>query len=237
MKNIFIILLFCFISSVLCYPQQDDSLLYKNYYDTKIEKRDFNYAKWQKIKRNLDYKEEATKDYNYNLGCNRFKGDISNPFEKINLKLIAYILVYAILIYLIIKLIKYSIADNKIKKPAPSSLIENTVLTDESIINSDIDYLIQEAIEKKNNKLLIRLYYLKILKTLKEKNIIEWSKDKSNTQYVMMLMNHQYFQTFRIATSVFEKIWYGNTEPTPSEYEIIMSHFKNFVNQAKDTNE
>jgi hypothetical protein len=82
--------------------------------------------------------------------------------------------------------------------------------SDEDISQLNFDELISSAVENKQYKLAIRYLFLKSLKLLSEKGLIELRNNKTNYQYVSEIKNNQIADVFRNATSSFEWIWYGD---------------------------
>ena len=82
--------------------------------------------------------------------------------------------------------------------------------SDEDISQLNFDELISSAIESKEHKLAIRYLFLKSLKLLSEKGLIELRNNKTNYQYLSEIKNNQIADVFRNATSSFEWIWYGD---------------------------
>jgi hypothetical protein len=82
--------------------------------------------------------------------------------------------------------------------------------SDEDISQLNFDELISSAIENKQYKLAIRYLFLKSLKLLSEKGLIELRNNKTNYQYLSEIKNNQIADLFRNTTSSFEWIWYGD---------------------------
>jgi hypothetical protein len=80
----------------------------------------------------------------------------------------------------------------------------------EDISQLNFDELINSAIETKQYKLAIRYLFLKSLKLLSEKGLIELRNNKTNYQYLSEIKSNQISEVFRNTTSSFEWIWYGD---------------------------
>src|SRR5690606_12672228 len=96
------------------------------------------------------------------------------------LKVIEYI-IYALMGILVLYwLIKFLVGENLssvfTKKAFPVFDME---LSEEQLTQVDFDALLQSAVEKKEYRLAIRYQYLKVLKTLSQKNFIEWHFEKT----------------------------------------------------------
>lgn len=104
----------------------------------------------------------------------------------------------------------------------------------ENINTIDFDAEIELAIEHKFYRKAVRLHYLKNLKALSEKQLIDWKLHKTNLDYKRELMSSPLAKPFASITNAFEKYWYGKTEVDAINYEAIRTDFLNF-NQAINT--
>jgi len=95
----------------------------------------------------------------------------------------------------------------------------------EDISQLNFDELINSAIETKQYKLAIRYLFLKSLKLLSEKGLIELRNNKTNYQYLSEIKNNQISDVFRNTTSSFEWIWYGDF---PIDENILKSSQNEF---------
>lgn len=81
---------------------------------------------------------------------------------------------------------------------------------EEDFAQLNFDELLAIAIENKNFKLATRYLFLKALKLLSEKEIIQFKNNKTNHQYLSEIKNDKISDAFRKATSNFEWVWYGD---------------------------
>lgn len=100
-------------------------------------------------------------------------------------------------------------------------MIEN----EEDISQINFDELITAAIERKDYKLAVRYLFLKSLKLLSEKELIELRNNKTNHQYLSEIKNNRISNAFQIATSRFEWIWYGDF---PVDEKVMQSSQNDF---------
>jgi len=97
--------------------------------------------------------------------------------------------------------------------------------SEEDISQINFDELIAAAAERKDYKLAVRYLFLKSLKLLSEKEIIELRNNKTNHQYLSEIKNNRISNAFQIATSRFEWIWYGDF---PVDENVMKSSQKDF---------
>lgn len=73
----------------------------------------------------------------------------------------------------------------------------------------DFEKLISDATKSGEDRLLIRYYYLWLLKKLSEKEIIEWDVEKTNSDYLYEIKNEKLKGEFSYLSYLYNYIWYG----------------------------
>ena len=150
---------------------------------------------------------------------------------KKNSKLIYLILGLACLAFVVFIILKM----NKNSLIAGESL-ENPDLNFkdlENIHEVDFDAEIANAVKASNFRLAIRLLYLKALKELSTKKLINWDASKTNLQYINELKNQNIKSQFADLTFKFEYAWYGNFSLEPVDFKIVESEFSSFYKIIK----
>lgn len=87
---------------------------------------------------------------------------------------------------------------------------------------------IEKASAAGNHRLAIRLMFLRLLKNLSEKNIIQYQHDRTNFDYLVQLKETRYYNDFFRITRNYEYSWYGQFEVSREAYQLIKSDFENF---------
>jgi hypothetical protein len=82
-----------------------------------------------------------------------------------------------------------------------------------------------------NYRLAIRLMFLRLLKDMAEKNIIQYKQDRTNFDYLLQLHDTGYYDHFFRITRNYEYSWYGQFEVGEEAYSIIRNDFKQFDRQ------
>ena len=98
--------------------------------------------------------------------------------------------------------------------------------SEEDISQLDFEELINAALARKDYKLAVRYLFLKSLKQLSEKEIIELRNNKTNYQYLSEIKNNGIFDAFKKANSRFEWIWYGNFPVDENLMKSSQNEFK-----------
>jgi hypothetical protein len=192
-----------------------------------VQKHDFNESKWKEVTRGIDYSNEKklpelqkknTKSFNF-------------PAFAGAAKIILYVLVGALLTFLIYRILKMNpgVSDKSIKKELIYSEIDEA-----DIANSpDLDLLYADAVKSKRYKLAVRVFYMMMIRELSELKLIQWRKEKTNFDYVTELTNHGLYFQFRDVTLLFERIWYGEKEISEQVFNILDPKFRIVLNEIK----
>jgi hypothetical protein len=99
---------------------------------------------------------------------------------------------------------------------------------EEDIHTIDFDKLITEAISRKDFRKAIRLHFLKLLKELSDKNIIQWKIDKTNNDYAIELAQSRYRESFSELATLYEYFWYGDFHTTEEHFREAIVKFNSF---------
>ena len=99
---------------------------------------------------------------------------------------------------------------------------------DDASANENVDEKINEAIINKNYRQAIRFMYLKTLKVLSDNDIIKLHAKSTNQDYIKQMYKHDNLAQFRQLTRIYEYVWYGEFDPSETQFEIIRSNFKSF---------
>ncbi|WP_418499845.1 hypothetical protein [Flagellimonas sp.] len=99
-------------------------------------------------------------------------------------------------------------------------------LSEQHIENIDLDSLMEEALKNGDYRLAVRYQFLKILKLLSQKNIIDWHFEKTNVDYEREIAQTQLQLEFKKASYLYENIWYGEQPIDASGYAKTDLRFK-----------
>ena len=92
---------------------------------------------------------------------------------------------------------------------------------------------IDKASEQGNYRLAVRLMFLRLLKELSEKNIIQYKQGLTNAEYLGQLSRTTYYPAFFRLTRNYEYSWYGLFDVSAEAYSIISKDFNSFSNQLR----
>lgn len=121
------------------------------------------------------------------------------------------------LIYVILRLMKVNVNMFYTGKQAATPY----GVLDEDIHTMDFDKLIQEALQRNDYRLAIRLLFLKSLKLLADKHHILWQPGKTNHDYLNELSAQNLKTGFNELNFYFEYAWYGNFTINEALYKKV----------------
>ena len=145
---------------------------------------------------------------------------------EIAMKIIAF-LVIIFVIYLIVKVIINKEGGWIFGKSAKK--IKVSEITEEDIHSMDFSSAITKAKNEKNLRLANRYYYLWLLKSFSDKEIIEWDIEKTNADYLNEISNLELKNEFQFLSYVYEHSWYGEFELTKSDFERTETTFQKLI--------
>jgi hypothetical protein len=132
----------------------------------------------------------------------------------------------------IIKLMGMDIFGGFYTKDAAKTSTKGEWLED-NIHEIDFEKEIENAINKENYKVAVRLFYLFTLKKLSDKSLIQWEINKTNHDYSHELLKttkgQQLKQEFDQATYYFEYVWYGDFKVDFRQFEEAKQLYRQFI--------
>ncbi len=145
---------------------------------------------------------------------------------EIAMKIIAF-LVIIFVIYLIVKVIINKEGGWIFGKSAKK--IKVSEITEEDIHSMDFSSAITKAKNEKNLRLANRYYYLWLLKSFSDKEIIEWDIEKTNADYLNEISNLELKNEFQFLSYVYEHSWYGEFDLTKTDFERTETTFQKLI--------
>jgi hypothetical protein len=140
--------------------------------------------------------------------------------------IISYLLAAFAIIAIIIGLIKSDIRGLFFPSRKKKNLDSSESLED--IYTIDYENLIADAIANSNYRYAIRLNYLRTLKKLSDKEIINWRIDKTNREFVKEIKANKLKSKFETMTLNFENIWYGGFAIDLEGYSELQKNYAEF---------
>lgn len=198
----------------------------ENYQQEDISERSFDEDKWQAIVNDIDYSKdlkpdkaeeetEETEEVDWNW---RSPIQFGEGFGRA----LSIALLSILGIVLLVLLLRFLLVPPKNRKLDLSEDLEISVEeVAENLETHDPRSLLEQAIDAKEYRLAVRLYYLKIIRELSLKEQIRWQRDKTNSQYLKEMRQHPLLDEFAEMTLLFERIWYGNRTIGMTDFELL----------------
>ncbi|NQY12196.1 MAG: DUF4129 domain-containing protein [Flavobacteriales bacterium] len=101
--------------------------------------------------------------------------------------------------------------------------------------DEEIDWLplIENEIELKRYKTAVRLLYLYTIKSLSDKDLITFKKDKTNREYARELEKAKLLDPFKTLTRAYNYVWFGDFRIDEQRFQQIRTQFNIFNSSAK----
>ena len=141
-------------------------------------------------------------------------------------RILVYLIGIAALILIVLGLLKIRITGIFGKSARKTGVAFEEL--NEDIHEMDFDQLVQEAVDQGNFRRAVRLHYLRSLKVLSDRELIEWRPYKTNHDYQTELRTTPWAKDFDELTRDFEYVWYGDFSLNSEEYQSVASVFKDF---------
>jgi hypothetical protein len=135
---------------------------------------------------------------------------------------------YFVLISLSVFLI-YKIFRSRFKPVFYSPLMnetENPEGIPDDIHSLVFDNLISRALSDSDFRTALRFHYLKLLRLLFDKGLVEYRKEKSNRDYQKELADSIIYKSFIRLTVIYEWAWYGKFNISSNDYSYLSPEFE-----------
>ena len=134
-----------------------------------------------------------------------------------------YVLMGLLVIYLMVRFfVNENFGSIFTKKANPILDID---LAEEHIEDLDLDSLLRDALKQKDYRLAVRFQFLKVLKALSQRQIIDWHFEKTNSDYSREINENRLKTGFDEASYLYENIWYGEQWIDANIYEKTQHRF------------
>jgi hypothetical protein len=192
-----------------------------------VELKKFDEKRWENLIKDLDYNEAVKK-------TEKPKDPLEMPKFNFNPMVVKVVVVTVVIIALVFLLWKIfgntKFLKNKKIKGGEFSFLDEA---EENLEESDLERFLREALEKKQYKVAVRIYYLMSIKELMQQNFIVWKKNKTNFEYLTEMRERKEFEHFRSLTRAFEIVWYGDVEIEEKEFIVLSPSFNSFINSIR----
>lgn len=182
-------------------------------------------AKWQKAVKGLDYNEEPEKQETTDMTIEA--PEAVGGGVSMLVQILLYAAIIALLVYIILRITGRDIF-SKNQQIRKKDIVSEEDL-EQAPMESDLQKFLRNALEKKDFRLAIRIYYLMILQELNEREIIVWKKNKTNRDYILESSGRDYSHQFMHNTMIYEYIWYGEKQIAETQFAQVKPSFLNLL--------
>ena len=150
-----------------------------------------------------------------------------NIFQQAWFRTLMWLIIVCSFITILIWYLSVSNAGIFRKPPVKLTNGDEEVISD-NIFGISYSKEINKAVNSGNYRLGVRLMFLELLKNLSEKNIIDYTQDRTNLDYLLQLHKSSYYKDFFRLTRNYEYAWYGQFDINKETFSSIKSDFENF---------
>ena len=144
-------------------------------------------------------------------------------FDNLGLStVIAYILIFLIVCFLLYIILSNIGQDKKIDPKKVSDYIED-------IEEVDTEDGYAQAIKAGDFRGAIRMHFLKVLQILTRKETIDWQPEKTNRDYIKEINDGDKKRAFQKLARIYENVWYGNHAIDKFQFDELDFHFNKFI--------
>lgn len=141
-------------------------------------------------------------------------------------RILPYLLVALAVFLVVSRLLKTELASLFYRKGGETSAQYR--MTPSDIAEVNFAGQIEAAVQESNYRLAVRLLYLSTLQLLNRQGVIDWKRDKTNSDYVLELSGKEIAAPFADITRVFEYIWYGDFPLDATDFQRVHNRFQTF---------
>lgn len=220
--------------------------LNKAYKESEITPKPFDRKVWNEKKKGLNYTQkelpkekevDKTEGDNQSNGNNRSNSSNSGSNFSLNfgpfgqfLLVAVVIAVLALIVFVLVKM-GFLESNTRIAQSNQGPVLLEQI--EDNLHESDLEKALRLALDAKDYRMAIRLYYLTIIKELSLRDWIKWKRDKTNGQYVREMVDKPEGKNFRTLTTAFERAWYSDEEIVLKHYEVLSPQFQSFISSLK----
>ena len=223
------IVLILFFLMVFCHQAKSDTLQFQSSYsDTdqilqnqKQLRPGLNKATWEKLRQQLDFSEDTLSPQTDTSTIQPKQTSISSASGR--LKYIWYILTVVLIIVVLVLLWPYLKSRNMAQRS--EFTIDEQEMDEEALRQIKLTPPLEAALKDGNYKLAFRIKYLEVLQLLIIRNLIDYRKERTNTDYLLQLKSTPIYGPFRQLTLSFDEVWYGDVIIDKAAFEAFSEVF------------
>lgn len=156
----------------------------------------------------------------------------STLLVEIFLRIIAVVIVIAV-IYMIVKAIMNNEGQWIFGRNSDKKIINYDEI-EKNLHLVDFEKLIQNSLQSGEKRLVVRYYYLWLLKKMSAKQIIVWDVEKTNSDYIYEIKDPTQKDDFAYLSYLYNYIWYGEFDLDDVTFTKAKNAFEKSIKFLKD---
>jgi hypothetical protein len=116
-------------------------------------------------------------------------------------------------------------------RKSPQHVAKVTILDDDVQTVEQYQRQVEQAVQAGKFRLAVRLLYLQTLQVLVAKEVVTYSREKTNAAYLRSMISTPWYKKFAALTLDYEYIWYGEVPVNIEQFNTIHSAFRQFINE------
>ncbi len=175
---------------------------------------------WEKTIKDVDYDQ-----YDQERRKKKEKKEVVTPSADSGqgVQIIAYVLFGALVVFILIVLFRRMKAPTLAIKTQKRIEAESLAEAEENLPLVDLNRIFDEAIEKGEYKVALRIRFLMVLQKLIDAGLVKWKQSKTNEQYVRELTQTEIQNNFSQIVWLFDEVWYGNRGLLKMDFDETMT--------------
>ncbi len=175
----------------------------------------------------IDKKKQADKQTKITVRDNKGSSFLDGIFNSGILQTILWMAAIALLLFIIYKLFLSNAVFSKRSKKATVEVDQDE---EDVTLTNNYDSLLRKAYNAGELRMAMRFLFLKTLQKLNDRELIRYSVDKTNSNYVKELPPAKR-SLFASLALYYEYIWYGNATVSKETFDAIEIKFNEFLNR------
>ncbi len=196
-------------------PSQLESM--RRYQEEELAPRKIDRAKWKQIVGANTYEEKPLTLPK----TNNFKLPSPSPMTLKVIGILTIVALLGVIIYFLLRNVKFG------ARVAAENVISTSIAGRvEDLAAIDLQALLEQALNDGDYRRAVRIHFLQLLKQLDQAQLIAWTKDKTNKEYLNELLSEEViYQPVRRLTLAYELTWYGDRAISYEKYNEIAIAF------------
>lgn len=199
----------------------------QHYMESTVTKNYFSTERWKDAKEGITYEKEREEKTPEPIAPNL-------PFTLDGIKYF----IFGAVIVLLIALLTFLAMQLKLKRTPKKKTAVETFSThpekEEDLLSMDLEPQIQEAIQKQQFTIAVRLLYLLTLQRLVRAQLLHWSKDQTNRHMLHLLHNKPFTPLLQTVFSTYESTWFGKKTIDATGFQGFQSTHSHLLQQIEE---